>query len=688
MIFRLCELALSDEIDGTNLKELKAQRTTKTTIIPAKRGTIYSSNNDILVQTVTSYKMIAYLNPNRTINENNPQHVVDKEYTAAQLATVIDMSYEDILYRLNKDKDGLTQTEFGKAGRGLSEITKKKIDELELPGIGFEESFKRYYPKGDFASYTIGYAKTDDEGTIKGEMGIEKYYNDLLAGVDGEETYQKDLRGYQIAGTPVIRKDAVQGNDIYLTIDSNIQFYVEQAIKKINQTYSWEWFHMTVADAKTGAILATANAPSFDPNYRNITNYLDILVSSPYEPGSTMKTFTYMAAMENGVYNGEETYKSGTFVTTDGTEIGDWDRNGWGTITFDKGYAYSSNVAVINMINRHMNSLMLRQYLKLLGFGKKTRISLPNENKGNLEFKYETEIYNAGFGQGITITPIQMIQAMTSITNDGILLKPYIVSKIVNPETGEVILENKKEEIERVASTSTVQKILSLMDDCVNGLGNTGARFRTEGGELIGKTGTSQIADETSGGYIAGTENVITSFSGVYPKSNPQIIIYVAAKKPTAGDQKAISIPVKEVVQNISKYYGNSDTVTSVIDVKDYKVDNFINKKVDKVKTTLESNGINYAFVGNGNKVIRQTPSPNTKVTNKDVVYLITNDPEITLPDLTGLSSKVAKSLLEELGLKVKLDGAGYVTSQSIPALTKITSGQEIILVLNPKFQS
>lgn len=687
MIFRLCELALSDEIDGKNLKELKQQRTTKKTIIPAKRGTIYSSNNDILVQTVTSYKMIAYLNPDRTINQNNPQHVVDKEYTAKQLATVIDMSYEDILYRLNKDKDGLTQTEFGKAGRGLSEITKKKIDDLELPGIAFEESFKRYYPKGDFASYTIGYAKEDDSGTIKGEMGIEKYYDDLLAGEDGEEQYQKDLKGYQIAGTPVIRKEAVQGNDIYLTIDSSIQFYVEQAIKKSNESYNWEWFHMTVADAKTGAILATANSPSFDPNFRNITNYLDILVSSPYEPGSTMKTFTYMAAMENGVYNGEETYESGTFVTSDGTEIGDWNRNGWGTLTFDKGYAYSSNVAVINIINRHMNSLMLRQYLKLLGFGKKTRISLPNENKGNLEFKYETEIYNAGFGQGITITPIQMIQAITSLTNDGMLLKPYIVSKIVNPETGEVILENKKEEIERVASTNTVQKMLSLMDDCVNGLGNTGARFRIDGGELIGKTGTSQIADETSGGYIEGTENVITSFSGVYPKSDPQIIIYVAAKKPTGGDQRAISNPVKEVVQNISKYYGNSDSQTSLIEVKDYKVDNFINKKVDKVKTTLESNGINYMFIGNGDKVIRQTPSPNTSVTNKDVIYLITNDPNLTIPDVTGLSSKVAKSLLEELGLKVKIDGVGYVTSQSIPALTNVTNGQEIILVLNPKFQ-
>ena len=687
MIFRLCELALSDEIDGRNLKELKAQRTTRTNIIQAKRGTIYSANNDILVQTVTSYKLIAHLNPDRTINPNNPQHVVDKEHTARALSEVIDMSYEDILYLLNKDKDGIKQTEFGKAGRGLSEITKKKIDELELPGIDFEESFKRYYPKGDFASYTIGYAKNQDDGTIKGEMGIEKYYNELLSGEDGYIKYQKDLRGYQIAGTPVIRKEAVQGNDIYLTLDSNIQFYVEQAINKSNQTYNWEWFHMTVADAKTGAILATANSPSFDPNYRNITNYLDILVSSPYEPGSTMKTFTYMAAMENGVYNGDETYESGTFVTSDGTEIGDWNRNGWGTLTFDKGYAYSSNVAVINIINRHMNSLMLRQYLKLLGFGKKTRISLPSESKGNLEFKYETEIYNAGFGQGITITPIQMIQAMTSLTNDGMLLKPYIVSKIVNPETGEVILENKREEIERVASTATVQKMISLMDDCVNGLGNTGARFRTEGGELIGKTGTSQIADEKSDGYIEGTENVITSFSGVYPKSNPQIIIYVAAKKPTGGDQRAISIPVKEVVQNVSKYYGNQDTKANLVLVKDYKVDNFINKKVDKAKTTLETNGINYVLLGNGNKVIKQTPEANTKVTNKDTVYLITNDPNITIPDVTGLSSKVAKSLLEELGLKVKLDGTGYVTSQSIAPFTAITKGQEIILVLNPKFQ-
>ena len=293
-------------------------------------------------------------------------------------------------------------------------------------------------------------------------MGIEKQYNEILKVEDGYLTYQKDLKGYKIADTPTISKEAVQGKDVYLTIDSNIQFFIEQAMNTANQGYGWEWFHITVMDAKTGAILGTSTSPSFDPNKRDITNYLDLMVASPYEPGSTMKTFTYMTAMENGVYDGTETYKSGTYTASDGTEIGDWDRNGWGIISFDKGYAMSSNVGVINMINRHMSSVMLRQYYKKLGFGRKTGIELPNESKGNLEFKYETEIYNAGFGQGITTTPIQNVKALTPLTNDGMLLKPYIISKIIDKETGDVVLEKEREEVERVASTQTVQKMLQL----------------------------------------------------------------------------------------------------------------------------------------------------------------------------------------------------------------------------------
>ena len=499
MILRVLQLATSKEIDGINLQKLASKRTTKTDVLSAKRGTIYSSDNDALAINVTSYKLIAYLDPSRTENKKKPQHVVDKEKTAEALAPILGMEKDEVLKYLSKNN--AYQTEFGSKGKGLSELEKKKIEDLNLPGLDFIESYKRYYPKGKFLSYTLGYAKSNEEDdTITGEMGLELYYDKILKGKDGYVTYQKDLAGYKIADTNEVREEAVEGKDIYLTIDSNVQFFIEQALANADKDYDFEWFTLVVADAKTGAILGMSTSPSFDPNLRDMTNYIDYTVASAYEPGSTMKTFTYMAAMENGVYDGGEVYSSGVYKTQDGTEIGDWNRNGWGTISFDKGYALSSNVGVINLINRHMNAAMLRQYFRKLGFGTKTGISLPYEVAGSLNFKYETEIYNAGFGQGITTTPMQNIQALTPLTNNGMLISPYLVKKIVNPSTGEVVQKGKREEIERVASTQTVQKMISLMDDTVNGIGNTGSGYRIDSHELVGKTGTAQIADEKSGG--------------------------------------------------------------------------------------------------------------------------------------------------------------------------------------------
>ena len=684
MIARVLQLGLSTKVDGVNLQKLASKRTTKTDIIDAERGTIYSSDGEQLAQNVASYTLIAYLDSKRTTNPKKPQHVVNKEETAEKLAPILGMEKDEVLKYLSKEK--VYQTEFGSKGKGLDEITKTKIDDLNLPGLDFIERFKRYYPKGNFASYVVGYARNEEDGTIKGEMGIEKQYDSILKGEDGSLTYQKDLKGYRIANTPMIRKDAIQGKDIYLTIDSKIQFFIEQAISNSHKIYDWDWFTITVMDAKTGAILGTASDPGFDPNVRDISNYMDVFCQTPYEPGSTMKTFTYMAAMENGVYDGNESYNSGVYETSDGTVIGDWNRNGWGYITFDKGYALSSNVGVINIINRHMNSLMLRQYFKRLGFGKKTSIELPNESRGKLDFKYETEIYNAGFGQGITTTPVQNVKAMTPITNDGILLEPYIISKIVDSETGEVTLEKKREEIERVASTDTVQKMIQLMDDTVNGIGNTGSGYRIDGGELIGKTGTAQIANEHGGGYLQGTADIISSFSGIYPKSDPQVIIYASVKRPTNGYQKSISDPIKEIVHNISKYYGNSDTVDNTTNVKDYVIPNFINKKVESVKTTLDSQGIRYSFIGEGNKVVKQFPNKGNSISLGDTIYLITNDSNIKVPNVVGMSSTVAKEILQSLGIKVNLDGVGYVVSQSVSEGTDINEGLEITLNLAPKF--
>ena len=692
MILRLLQLSLSKTIDDTNLQNLASQRTTRTSTLTAERGKIYSSNKDVLAQNVTSYKLIAYLSKSRTTNKNNPQHVVDKELTAEKLAPILGMSKDEVLNYLNKE--GKYQTEFGSRGKGLSEIEKNKIDSLNLPGLDFIESYKRYYPKGNFLSYTLGYATTEEKNTgeeiIKGKMGLELYYDNILKGEDGYVTYQKDLKGYKISGTKEIRKEATQGKDIYLTIDSNVQFFVEQALTNAKNNYGYEWFTMVIMDAKTGKILGLSSNPNFDLNTRNdITNYLDLTISSPYEPGSTMKTFTYMAAMENGVYDGNATYKSGEYTTTDGTVIGDWNRNGWGYISYDRGYALSSNVGVINLLKNFMNSAMLRQYYRRLGFGKKTGITLPNESTGNLTFKYETEVFNAGFGQGITTTPMQNVQAMTPLTNDGMLLKPYIVDKIVDPDTNEIVYKGKRVEKERLASTQTVQKMIQLMDDTVNGIGNTGSGFRLESGELIGKTGTAQIASTNGRGYLSGKEDIISSFSGIYPKSNPQFIIYASVKRPTGGSQKGVSTAVKEIVSNLSKYYGTEVNETAGEKIITYKLPSLENKKLEEAKQILTSKNIpNQVIIGNGDKVINQFPIKGVTITNKDRVFLVTNEDNISIPDVVGYSSKDAQSLLNLLNVKVKLSGTGYVTAQSIAPNTKITEGMEIELTLNPKFEA
>ncbi|HOO68497.1 MAG TPA: penicillin-binding protein 2, partial [Bacilli bacterium] len=427
VIARLTYLAMANEIDGINIKEFVSSRNTRKKTVYAKRGTIYSSTNDILAQTINSYTVIAYLDESRSEGYSTPQHVIDKEATAEALSPILNMSEDAILYLLNLD---LYQVELGPGGRDITELTKEEIEELNLAGIGFTASYKRYYPYDDFASYILGYVKSTDDGELIGEMGIESYYNDLLNGEDGYTIYQQDANGYKIPNTPTEEKESEDGSDIYLTIDSNIQYFVEKYTESAYETYTPDWMITVVADAKTGAILASTSYPSFDPNELDMTNYLNPLVSYSYEPGSTMKIFTYMAAMEAGVYNGDDTFVSGSVTFGDNT-IYDWLTEGFGTITYDEGFLYSSNVGVSYLTSKYFTADKLRSYFEQFGFGSKTGIELPGELAGNLSFTYKLEVANAGFGQGITITPIQMIQAMTILSNNGTMLKPYIVDKIV-----------------------------------------------------------------------------------------------------------------------------------------------------------------------------------------------------------------------------------------------------------------
>ena len=662
LIYRASNLSLSKTIDGINLHNFSKSHTLKHETILAKRGNIYDANGDILAQNVYSYELIAYLEPSR----GDGYYVKDKEYTAEQLSTVINLDKERILELLNKTKkDGspLYQTSFGTQGRGLTELTKDKIKALNLPGIDFVETQKRYYPKGNYLSYTLGYAKQEENGKITGEMGIEALYNDSLTGKDGFREYQKDLKGYKIANTSESILEAEDGNDIYLTIDSNVQFFIEQALEEAKSNYTFDEINIIVAEAKTGRILGISSTTSFDPNLRNVESYLDPNISESFEPGSTMKAFTYMAALETGKYDGNKTFKSGIYVTKDGTELGDSNRRGWGVISYDRGFALSSNVGICNIITDYLNKDKLKDYFKKLGFGSKTGIELSKETAGKLGFKYETEVLNAGFGQGIMVTSIQNIKALTSIANDGILLQPYIVDRIVD-SNGKVILENGRQELDRVASKETTDKIKDLMETVVTE--GTGVNYNMPGYNVIAKTGTAQISSTNGTGYLKGESDYIRGFAGMFPKDDPQIIIYANLKRPYKNSVKPLTDVITSVIENTSKYYNIYNETTESIEKTNYALDKYYNKDLDKVKEELEKHGINVIVIGDGNRITNQYPSEGTITTKGNKVFLVTNYQSVYVPNFNNWSKKDATTYLRLAGIPYTCKGMGYLTNQSI----------------------
>ena len=336
-IVKLSYVALSSNVDGMNLTEFADSRNTTKETLYASRGNIYDTNGEVLAKNVNSYTLVAYLSESRTTDQDNPKHVVDKESTAKALSEVLDMDYDHALSRLNVE--GAYQVEFGTAGKDLSENKKAEIEALDLDGIDFISGVKRYYKQGSAASYIIGYARTNEIGEIVGEMGIESYYNDELKGTDGETMYQKDAYGYQM-GDALYTIEPVSGSDIYLTIDSQIQLILEDVLNTLEENYEFSWATFTVMDANTGAIVGSASSPDFNPNtLEGLTNYVNPLVGYTYEPGSTMKIFSWLAAMENGVYDGEETFMSGS-VEVAGATIYDFNNAGWGEINYDTGFAY------------------------------------------------------------------------------------------------------------------------------------------------------------------------------------------------------------------------------------------------------------------------------------------------------------------------------------------------------------
>ena len=678
-------LSIFPKLYGINMKEFSLNRNTKSNIIHATRGSIFDRSGSKLAINVTSYTVIAYLSPTRTGSGTEIMHVQDPEYTAYKLSPILNMSVEKLTELMSKD---LYQVELGPGGRGITELKKQEIEALNLPGIDFIEDQKRYYPNGDFASYVIGYAKKNEDGSIIGEMGIESKYDDILKGTDGFEEYQQDLNGYKIPDTKETRVNPENGSNIYLTIDAGIQRFLETAVKTNEQKYHPEWMVISVMDAKTGDILGSAATPSFDPNVRDITNYENPLSSFLFEPGSTMKTYTYMCAIEKGTYDGKKEFNSGKYVIGDDT-VKDWNEGyGWGKITYDLGFEYSSNVGIANMLNTMLTRDELKECYHKYGFDDITGIELGRELSSDLNFTYDIEVANAGFGQGILTTPIQHLQALSIISNDGKMLKPHIVERIDNSNTGETTYERQIEESERLVSTETVTKIKQLMYNVVNGQneGTTGNRYKIDGLDVIGKTGTAQIYDDKNGGYLTDANAYIYSFAGMFPKDDPQIIIYAAIKKPNYGNTITISEPVVDVMKNIAKYKNiNTSKKENNKEIKQYTLENYMNKNINEVLNKLKEQKINAVAIGDGDTIIDYYPKD--KIVSNDRIILITNGQNKVIPNMTNWSKREAKFLLDYYNIKYTLTGNGYVKSQSVKEDTPITPDLEITLTLENKIK-
>ena len=666
-IVKLSYVVLSDKVDGINLQAMSASITTVERTLYASRGEIFDVNGEKLATTVNSYNVIAYLDSSRTTDPDNPRHVVDKEATAKALAPLLGMSEERILELLNKD---LYQTQLGPGGNDITEVLKNAIESLELPGIGFESnSKKRYYRNSTFASYIIGYAKKNEEGKLVGELGIEGYFDDELSGMDGYTKYLKyTSSNYQIPNTPEETEEAVDGSDIYLTIDFDIQKLAEKAVSTFASEYNTEWAIFTVMDAHTGAIVASATNPNFDPNDTNtITSYMNPLVSYQYEPGSVMKIFSFASAIEEGLYDGDEIYKSGSIQVDSETIVNDAEKGGWGDISFDTGFANSSNVAATILAFRMLESAdkKLPDYYADLGFGKKTGIELANEAIGDIGVVYKSELSNASFGQGISVTPIQMLQALSSMTNDGNIIKPYIVDKIVDSE-GNVTYEGKREVVANVYSSKTVEEMHELMHKVISE--GTGKAYGNASVSLMGKTGTAQIAS-SSGGYMTGEYDTIRSFAGIFPEEDPEYIVYVAARHFEGTSTKFANV-ITTAIDEIAKYAKLVGSASENDLSKVYTVDNYLSKDINNVTSILENTPINKIVVGNGKYIINQYPLKNGIVLENGKLFLVTNSSEIAMPDMTGWSLSDVQTYCDLIDLKLEYSGYGYVVSQSIAAGT------------------
>lgn len=661
---RFLYLSISKTIAGENISERVSNLYKRDEILKSVRGAIYDNSGNVIAEDSHSFTLYAILDKSSLDYKGKPMYVVDKKKTAEKLSTVIPLSEKKILKYLHP-KHKAYQVEFGTAGSGISLATKKKIMAMHLPGIHFDETPSRLYPNGRFASHIIGIAqpfndKKNHSINLIGTMGIEKYFNKVLSGKDGRRIALVDAGEYQLPGGQHSYKAPINGNNIYLTIDSQLQIYLENLLDAVQNKYKPKALTAIVEDVKTGKIRAASQRPTFDPATRKglNDNWRNILVQDSYEPGSVFKILSITAAIQEGKYNPKEYYRSGS-ITFNGSTIHDWNYTGWGAIPFEQAFPRSSNVGMSILVNR-LGRHTWRRYLDNYHIGKKTNITLPDENSGLINIHSQIDQAVTSFGQGINVNALQMMQVYSALANSGQMLKPQLVEKIVS-SSGKVIKRYKKIKVGKpVYSQETAQTTLKLMRDVVEKEYGTGMTYKIPGKSIAVKTGTAQIAG-IHGGYLKGDRNYLFSVVGLTPADNPRYCIYITMKQP-----QIMSDPPETIMSLIFKPLINRVSVSSKVDMmgEQITIPSVKGQSREQAVRLLEKMGLYVETIGSGNKVEAQSILANTKVNPNSKIIIFTGG-IIRCPNMKGWTIKQVTQFANISKVKVEVLGKGKVYKQS-----------------------
>ncbi len=599
-------------IDYKKLNSLANSLWSRKLPIEADRGRIYTKDGTVIADNLTTVSLVFI-----------PNQVKEKDKVATDIAEILNVDKSVIEEHLYK-KSSIERVH--PEGRRLSYEIADKINSLNYDGVYLVKESKRYYPYNNLMSHILGFVGIDNQGL----SGLELQYDEYLTGASGAIEYFSDAKGNRLQKEDVYVQPE-NGMDIYLTVNSELQTSMERELDNVMLKYNADGAWSIAMDPNTGEILAMSSRPNFNPNnYQAYTTEQlnrNLAIWSSYEPGSTFKIVTLATAIEEKVVDIEkDTFNDSGSVNVDGARIKCWKRGGHGHQTFLEVVQNSCNPGFVELGQR-LGKETLFKYINNFGFGSKTGIDLNGEGSGilfNINKVGPVELATTAFGQGVSVTALQQITAVSAVINGGTLYKPYIVKSIVEHETGEIIKENNPQEVRKVIREDTSKQVRYALESVV-ALG-TGRNAYIENYRVGGKTGTAQKVN--NGVYMTG--NYIVSFIGFLPADNPKVVVYVAIDNPKGVTQYGgtIAAPIAKNILtdaisalNIEPSLNVTEKKYQWYDTKYYTVPNVVGKSVAEAKKELKNFQVEYT--GNGNMILTQSPEAGNRIAENSKIRLL-----------------------------------------------------------------